>query len=139
MSNSTRIIEFFEEFTGQRQYPCIGAKSFSLSVGSQIFFAVGFHPGASKEARRSRRAAIVFNLNDQFERLLAVGNYENMRAKILQRDNDWTGSINPMLGIHGSVSEARQYSGRQVDDNWQCPFKLHRLQTDGLRHVPDEF
>ena len=32
------------------------------------------------------------------------------------------GSLNPMLAQHGEASEARQYSGRQVDDGWKCPF-----------------
>jgi len=101
---------------------------FSLSFGGQAFFAVGLHPGASRQARRFSRNAIVFNLHDQFERLRDAGKYENMRAKILQRDKDWTGSINPMLAVHGSVSEARQYSGRAVGEDWQCTFRPHQWQ-----------
>jgi FPC/CPF motif-containing protein YcgG len=27
-----------------------------------------------------------------------------------------------MLARHGTVSEARQYSGRAVDKDWVCPF-----------------
>jgi FPC/CPF motif-containing protein YcgG len=27
-----------------------------------------------------------------------------------------------MLAQHGTISEARQYSGRPVDENWKCPF-----------------
>jgi hypothetical protein len=32
------------------------------------------------------------------------------------------GTANPMLAQHGSVSAARQYSGRAVGADWQCPF-----------------
>ena len=38
------------------------------------------------------------------------------------RDEALAGSRNPMLARHGEASEARQYSGRVVDDAWQCPF-----------------
>ena len=34
-----------------------------------------------------------------------------------------SGSINPMLARHGESSEARQYSGRVVDEDWKCPLK----------------
>lgn len=100
------------------------AKSdFSLSFGGEAFFVVGLHPNASRPARRFPRPSLVFNLHDQFERLRADGRYERMREAILQRDVDLAGSINPMLARHGEASEARQYSGREVDDSWKCPFR----------------
>jgi hypothetical protein len=40
------------------------------------------------------------------------------------------GSINPMLARHGSVSEARQYSGRLVDEDWRPPYVGRRDFTD---------
>jgi FPC/CPF motif-containing protein YcgG len=46
-----------------------------------------------------------------------------MREKIMVRDEALAGSRNPMLARHGETSEARQYSGRQVDETWQCPFR----------------
>jgi hypothetical protein len=33
------------------------------------------------------------------------------------------GSINPNLSDFGVHSEARQYSGRAVEDAWKCPFR----------------
>ena len=39
------------------------------------------------------------------------------------RDEALTGSRNPMLARHGEASEARQYSGRAVDEDWRCPFR----------------
>lgn len=95
---------------------------FSLSFGKQAYFVVGMHPNASRPARRAPYPALVFNLHDQFERLRAEGRYERMREKILERDERFSGSLNPMLAQHGEASEARQYSGRQVDDGWKCPF-----------------
>ncbi|MDY0958272.1 guanitoxin biosynthesis heme-dependent pre-guanitoxin N-hydroxylase GntA [Sphingomonas sp. CFBP8993] len=95
---------------------------FSLSFGGEAFFVVGLHPNASRPARRFPRPAMIFNLHDQFEILRAQGKYETMREKILTRDEALAGSRNPMLARHGEMSEARQYSGRVVEDGWRCPF-----------------
>ncbi len=100
---------------------------FSLSFGGQAFFVVGLHPGASRPARRFERPAMVFNLHDQFVRLREEGRYEKLRASILDRDVAVAGSLNPMLARHGEMSEARQYSGRAVGNDWQCPFDSRPL------------
>ena len=94
---------------------------FSLSFGGEAFFVVGLHPRASRDARRFSRPTLVFNLHDQFERLRAEGLYEKLRATILDRDVALQGSVNPMLSRHGELSEARQYSGRAVEEDWVCP------------------
>ena len=96
---------------------------FSLSFGGEAFFAVGLHPNASRDARRFETPAIVFNLHDQFERLRADGLYDKLRDAILARDTALQGNINPMLARHGEASEARQYSGREVDAAWRCPMQ----------------
>ncbi len=96
---------------------------FSLSFGGEAFFVVGLHPRASRAARRFERPALVFNLHDQFERLRAEGRYDKLRATILSRDEALDGTPNPMLARHGEISEARQYSGRQVGSEWRCPFQ----------------
>ncbi len=95
---------------------------FSLSFGGEAFFVVGLHPNSSRPARRFAKPALVFNLHDQFEKLRADGLYESMREKILVRDEALAGTRNPMLARHGEASEARQYSGRVVDEAWRCPF-----------------
>ncbi len=95
---------------------------FSLSFGGEAFFVVGLHPGASRLARRFERPGMVFNLHDQFEQLRGEGIYNRLRDTILQRDLQLNGSANPMLARFGENSEARQYSGRAVDDDWRCPF-----------------
>ena len=66
---------------------------------------------------------MVFNLHDQFERLREEGRYDRMRDKIIARDVALAGTPNPMLAQHGEASAARQFSGRAVNDDWQCPFR----------------
>ena len=95
---------------------------FSLSFGGEAFFVVGLHPNASRPARRFERPVLVFNLHAQFERLRAEGRYEKLRGAILARDVALAGDVNPMLARHGTMSEARQYSGRAVAEDWKCPF-----------------
>jgi FPC/CPF motif-containing protein YcgG len=101
---------------------------FSLSFGGEAFFVVGLHPNASRPARRFPRPVLVFNLHDQFERLREEGRYERMRETILERDRKLAGDINPMLARHGESSEARQYSGRLVPGDWECPFRDPRAE-----------
>lgn len=96
---------------------------FSLSFGGEAFFAVGLHPRSSRAARRFCRPAIVFNLHQQFEQLRRQDRYERMRGRILEREMALSGSINPMLQKFGEASEARQYSGRAVGGDWDCPFR----------------
>jgi FPC/CPF motif-containing protein YcgG len=101
------------------------ASDFSFSVGGRGYYVVGLHPGASRVARRFSHPALVFNLHDQFERLRDGGKYESIRDTIIQRDTHLEGTRNPMLKQFGTSSEARQYSGRVVDEQWRCPFHAH--------------
>ncbi|MFC0103631.1 guanitoxin biosynthesis heme-dependent pre-guanitoxin N-hydroxylase GntA [Sphingopyxis terrae] len=96
---------------------------FSLSFGGEGFFVVGLHPHASRPARRFECPVLIFNLHDQFERLRLDGRYERMRERILARDIELAGSVNPMLARHGEASEAAQYSGRIVEEGWSPPFE----------------
>lgn len=95
---------------------------FSYSFAGDACFVVGLHPGSSRAARRLPYPALVFNLHDQFERLRASGAYGRMQAVIREREIEAHGSINPMLEDFGKSSEARQYSGRAVEEGWRCPF-----------------
>ena len=123
-----------DEWLGQEPDPRVSDDPedphFSLSFAGEGFFVVGLHPNASRPARQFPRAALVFNLHDQFERLRAEGRYEKLRESILDRDVKLAGSINPMLARHGTSSEARQYSGRAVEDDWKCPFSGRRRFDD---------
>lgn len=95
---------------------------FSFSLLERAFFIVGLHPKSSRIARTFAYPAIVFNLHEQFEMLREMKSFEVVRDKIRSRDQQLQGSINPMLNDYGDISEARQYSGRKVEDNWKCPF-----------------
>ena len=97
---------------------------FAFSVGGEGYFVVGLHPGASRQARRFCRPALVFNSQKQFESLRQDGRYGRMKTIIRQREIELDGSINPMLGEHGERAQAPQFSGRYVDPNWTCPFKI---------------
>lgn len=94
---------------------------YAFSAGGTAFFVVGLHPAASRIARRTPLPTLVFNLHAQFERLRAHDQYERMRDTIRQRDQALQGSRNPMVEDHGVTSEARQYAGRRVPDDWQPP------------------
>lgn len=102
---------------------------FSLSFAGEAFFVVGLHPRASRPARRFQAPTLVFNLHDQFEQLRAEGRYEGLREAILDRDAAFAGSVNPMLQRHGEGSEAAQYSGRVVGEDWTCPFSRRQPEA----------
>lgn len=98
------------------------SKNFSFSLGGRAFYIVGMHPNSSRKARQAPYPAIAFNLHWQFEKLREMGTYYTVRDKIRERDTELQGGINPMLEDFGEDSEARQYSGRKVGDDWKCPF-----------------
>lgn len=96
---------------------------FSMSLGEQAYFVVGLHPGASRPARRFPCPALVFNSHQQFESLRQDGLYDKMKSIVRERDEALAGEINPMLDDFGTSSEARQYSGRDTEADWRCPFE----------------
>ena len=95
---------------------------FGFSFGGVAFFLVGLHPRSVRLARRFAYPTLVFNAHAQFEQLRASGKFKKMQHVIRNRDHAWQGTNNPMLADFGTVSEARQYSGRTVSADWQCPF-----------------
>jgi FPC/CPF motif-containing protein YcgG len=115
-----------DAWRGQKHDPRVSSdpadQHFSLSFGGEAFFVVGLHPKASRPARRFSHPTMVFNLHDQFEMLRKENRYEKLREAIIDRDVKLAGEPNPMLARHGTISEARQYSGRAVGPEWSCPF-----------------
>ena len=104
---------------------------FSFSFAGQALYVIGMHPQSSREARRFRWPAMVFNPHEQFEQLRADGKWKRMQQTIRERDVQLQGSINPMLSDFGEVTEARQYSGRAVEDDWRAPFEPAKTTTAG--------
>src|SRR2546423_4110584 len=96
---------------------------FSFSFGGQAMYVIGMHANSSREARRFPWPTLVFNPHEQFERLRADGKWKHMQETIRHRDRQLQGTINPMLSDFGEQSEARQYSGRAVEENWHAPFE----------------
>jgi len=95
---------------------------FSFSFAGTAFFVVGLHPASSRHARRFAWPTLVFNAHEQFERLRERGQFERVRQAVRERDYKLQGSLNPNLSDFGEHSEARQYSGRAVEEGWRCPF-----------------
>ena len=95
---------------------------FSFSFAETALFVVGLHAASSRASRRFAWPTLVFNPHDQFVRLRSAGRYERFQHVIREADRALDGGINPMLSDFGERSEARQYSGRNVDEAWRCPF-----------------
>jgi FPC/CPF motif-containing protein YcgG len=104
--------------------------TFAFSYAGRAFFVVGLHPAASRLSRQFAWPTLVFNARFQFEHLRARGQYERMQAVIRARERAIQGNENPMLSDFGTRSEARQYSGRPVEEGWTCPFRAGRDGTD---------
>jgi FPC/CPF motif-containing protein YcgG len=94
---------------------------FGFSFGGSALFVVGLHPKASRDARRAGSPVLVLNPHRQFERLRDENRFTRMRDLIRRRDEQLQGTINPMVTDFGRSSEARQYSGRRVEPDWQPP------------------
>jgi FPC/CPF motif-containing protein YcgG len=99
---------------------------FSFSFGGRALFVVGMHPASSRLSRRFSWPTLVFNPRAQFERLRSEGKFERLRTLVRERDIALQGTPNPNLADFGEQSEARQYSGRATEPEWQCPF--HRKE-----------
>ncbi|WP_428304358.1 guanitoxin biosynthesis heme-dependent pre-guanitoxin N-hydroxylase GntA [Lacipirellula sp.] len=97
---------------------------FAFSFAGLAFFVVGLHPQSSRLARQFPWPTLVFNPHAQFVRLKESQKMARMQEVIRERENDLQGSLNPNLGEHGEISEARQYSGRPVEHDWEPPVDL---------------
>lgn len=95
---------------------------FSFSFGGQAYFVVGLHANSSRISRTFRWPTLVFNPHAQFGRLRGEGRFRRIQQAIREREIAVQGSLNPNLADFGERSEARQYSGRAVEEKWRCPF-----------------
>ncbi|MDB4906791.1 MAG: hypothetical protein JWO05_1575 [Gemmatimonadetes bacterium] len=95
---------------------------FAFSFGGTALFVIGLHPASSRLARQFVAPTLVFNPHEQFDRLREDGRFERMKSVVREREIALQGSLNPNLADFGEVSEARQYSGREAERDWQCPF-----------------
>lgn len=105
-------------------------RHFSFSFAERSFFIIGLHAGSSRWARRFAWPTLVFNAHHQFEHLRKTGRYVHFQKTIRGVERRLQGSINPTLMNFGEKSEAAQYSGRAVGEDWKCPF-TPREKSDG--------
>ncbi|MBP0903169.1 guanitoxin biosynthesis heme-dependent pre-guanitoxin N-hydroxylase GntA [Mariniflexile gromovii] len=101
--------------------------NFSFSIKGKAFYIIGMHPNSSRLARKAPYCTIVFNLHWQFEKLREMGIYQRVKKRIRQRDKKLQGFINPVLADFGSDTETKQYSGREVKQEWKCPFHTNNI------------
>ncbi len=95
---------------------------FSFSFGGRSYFIVGLHARSSRVSRRFTYPTVVFNAHYQFQNLKEEDKFEHFQKTIRGFDTRLQGNINPSLTNYGSDSEAKQYSGRLVEQDWKCPF-----------------
>ena len=99
------------------------SSKFAFTFAGTAFFVVGLHPDSSRLSRRFERPALVFNPRSQFDLLRSRNQYDRFANVVRTNDITLQGSLNPNLDPGNERSEARQYSGRAVEDNWRCPFR----------------
>lgn len=109
----------------------INNHKFSYSFAQRSFFIIGMHPGSSRIARQFSYPLLVFNASRQFDHLVETNQFHNFVRIIRERDMALQGSINPNLPAKYDHSrpeepEVRQYSGRAVEKDWQCPLIVHQ-------------
>lgn len=100
-------------------------KNFCFSLDGSAFFVVGLHSKSSRRSRTFPYPSMIFNLYDQFEIITRMNQYESMVQTNRKKGLRFEGDVNPMVEKYGDRWEAIQFSGRQNDDTWKCPF--HRF------------
>ena len=97
--------------------------NFSYSFAGTGFFVVGLHPESTRAARRFAWPTLIFNAHEQFAELKSRGQFARLQDRIRTREIALDGSLNPNLADFGDHSEARQYAGRPLPQEWTCPFR----------------
>lgn len=113
----------------------INNHQFSYSFAERGFFIVGMHPKSSRIARQFSYPLLVFNASRQFDHLVETNQFHNFVRIIRERDIALQGSINPNLPEKYDYSrpeepEVRQYSGRAVEKDWQCPLVVNKKKHE---------
>jgi FPC/CPF motif-containing protein YcgG len=101
--------------------------NFGFSVGGRAFFIVGLHPNSSRKARRFQTPTITFNSLDQFANLRQLKMFNEVKQVTRNNDLLQNKSINPNLIINHQKSDAFEYSGKLIHEDWIPNFKsLHQ-------------
>jgi FPC/CPF motif-containing protein YcgG len=99
-----------------------GRRRFLVQLPRPGIFRRGPARRIASWTRRLAFPTLVFNAHEQFEDLRRSGRFPAVQQTIRKRDTKLQGSPNPALAEYGRESEARQYAGRLVSQDWQCPF-----------------
>ena len=106
------------------------SSSFCYSIKAEPFFVLTMHSGSKRDSRKFDYPVIVFNSHVQFEALKESGAYDKMQDIIRKRDVKYSGSVNPMLSNFGERSSAFQISGKEYENNWECPLKSNYKKNE---------
>ena len=98
------------------------SQKFCFSLAGHAFFVVGLHPQSSRLSRQFPWPTLIFNVFEQFNQLAAVGKYESMVQLNRARDSRFQESPNPMALKYGEQWESIQFSGKENNSEWKCPF-----------------
>jgi FPC/CPF motif-containing protein YcgG len=112
-----------------------GDPRFAFSFGGRAFFVVGLAPSGERWARTFPWPLLAFNAHRQFRELRTSGKFERIQEVVRERDEALEGDLNPNLSDWGSHTEARQYSGREVEDDWTCPVQFGETNVRQRRKV----
>ncbi|WP_327303578.1 guanitoxin biosynthesis heme-dependent pre-guanitoxin N-hydroxylase GntA [Streptomyces sp. NBC_01298] len=100
--------------------------------GGRNFFVVGLHPAASRWSRRFGWPTLVFNALSHVRPLERADQFARMQSKIRARDHRLQGSNNPSL----DQSQVAQFSGRDVEADWEFPLRPRGHETGCPRSRP---
>lgn len=96
---------------------------FAFSLKEEGFFIIGMHPSSNRKSRQAEYPSLVFNPHAQFERMRRQHTFTKMQKIIRDRDEAFSGSVNPMLKNYSESPAVYQYSGRNYDNKWKCPLQ----------------
>ncbi len=108
-------------------------KNFCLSFGGEAVFAVGMHANSTRAARRFPWPTIVVNMYSQFTDMMEEDLFEEVVRKNREREMRYAGSLNPMVVKYGNEREAIQFSGKENDPEWNCPYKSPQIKKPSTR------
>jgi FPC/CPF motif-containing protein YcgG len=103
-----------------------GNNRFAFSFAGRAFFVVGLSPAGERWARTFPWPILAFNAHFQFEQLREDGRFQRIRDTVRERDAQVEGEENPNVEDFGMHTEARQYAGRSIADEWRCPVSFER-------------
>jgi FPC/CPF motif-containing protein YcgG len=100
------------------------SRRFAFSFAGQAFFLAGFSPVNRRRARRFQRPALVFNLHETFQSLRRQGVFQPMAEVIRDNEARCEGRRYRSLSAFGQHTDASQYAGREVTQDWRCPVRF---------------